>query len=364
MLYNLFAHHASDWWFGFNLFKYLTFRTGASFMTSLFICLLFGGRFIRFMKRKQKTGQPIRDDGPLSHIVEKQGTPTMGGVLILISLLISSFLWTDLSNVYVWVVIFVTLGCGLLGFWDDFTKVKRQNSHGISSLTKFSLQLLISFCAIAFLYFSKKALCEPTLCFPFLKSFVLDLGVFFIPFGMLVLVSSSNAVNLTDGLDGLAIGPVIIAALSFALFSYISGNSIFSQYLQVPHVQGAGELTVFCGALVGAGLGFLWFNAPPAMVFMGDTGSLSLGGALGMVSVIIKQEIMLVIVGGLFVIEALSVIIQVGYFKWTGGKRIFLMAPLHHHFEKKGWSEPAIVIRFWIISIVLAVISLASLKIR
>lgn len=364
MLYNLFAPHAVDWWTGLNLFKYLTFRTGAAFMTSLFLCLVFGGRIIGFLKRKQKKGQPIRDDGPLSHILEKQGTPTMGGVIILGALVVSSLLWTDLTNVYIWVVLLVTLGCGLLGFWDDYTKVVQQNSKGVSSGAKIALQLLISFVAIGYLYMSKAALCEPTLCFPFFKTVMIDLGIFFIPFGMLVVIGSSNAVNLTDGLDGLAIGPVIIAALTFALFAYISGNSVFSHYLQIPHVQGAGELAVFCGALVGAGLGFLWFNAPPAMIFMGDTGSLALGGALGMISVIIKQEILLVVVGGLFVVEALSVILQVGYFKWTGGKRIFLMAPLHHHFEKKGWSEPAIVIRFWILSILLAVISLASLKIR
>jgi phospho-N-acetylmuramoyl-pentapeptide-transferase len=364
MLYNLFAHHSSDWWFGFNLFKYLTFRTGAAFVTSIFFCLIYGGRFISFMKKKQKKGQPIRDDGPISHIVGKQGTPTMGGVLILASLVFSSLLWTNLQNIYIWLVLFVTLGCGGLGFWDDYTKVRTQNSKGISSLTKLSLQFLIALMAMTFLYFSKTVAGSPVLYFPFFKNLILDMGVFFIPFGVFVIVGSSNAVNLTDGLDGLAIGPVIIAGMTFALFSYVCGNSIFAHYLHIPHVPGAGELSVFCGALVGAGLGFLWFNAPPAMVIMGDTGSLALGGAIGMISVIIKKEILLAVVGGLFVVEALSVIIQVSYFKWSGGKRIFLMAPLHHHFEKKGWSEPSIVIRFWILSILLAVISLASLKIR
>ena len=364
MLYNFLAHHSSDWWFGFNLIKYLTFRTGAAFMTALILSLIFGERFIHFLRKKQKKGQPIREDGPLSHIIGKQGTPTMGGVLILGTLAISTLLWADLTNTYVWVTLYVTLLCGAIGLIDDILKVTRYNSKGISSCVKLFLQITVAVSIMTFLYYSKAALCTPSICFPFVKDLIVDLGWFYIIFGAFVIVASSNAVNLTDGLDGLAIGPVIIASLSFGLFAYIAGNSIFSNYLQIPHVQGAGELTIFCGALVGAGLGFLWFNAPPAMIFMGDTGSLALGGALGTISLITKQEIILGIVGGLFVIEALSVIVQVSYFKWTKGKRIFLMAPLHHHFEKKGWSEPTIVIRFWIISIVLAVIALASLKVR
>jgi phospho-N-acetylmuramoyl-pentapeptide-transferase len=364
MFYNLFYQHSADVVSGFNIFKYITFRAGGAFITSLFFALIFGSRFVSFLKKKQKKGQPIRDDGPLSHIVAKQGTPTMGGILILISLVVGSVLWVDLTNFYFWTVLFVTVAYGLLGFWDDYLKVARQNTKGVSFRMKMSIQILVALIALLLLHLYSTSHTETKVYLPYLKNLVIDLGVFFYLFAFVVIIGSSNAVNLTDGLDGLAIGPVIFVGLVFAIFSYVAGNAVFSSYLYLPNIEGAGELTVFFGALVGAGLGFLWFNAPPAQVFMGDTGSLALGGAFGVTSVIVKQEFILAIAGGLFVAEALSVMIQVAYYKATGGKRIFLMAPLHHHFEKKGWAEPTIVIRFWIISIILAVIALSSLKIR
>lgn len=359
-LYTLFGHENVF----FNLFRYITFRTAAGFLTALLISFLCGPAFIRWLKSRQRMGQPIRDDGPASHLITKQGTPTMGGGLILLALTLSTLLWSNLENSYVWIVLFVTLGFGGLGAVDDYMKLAKQNSKGLSGRKKIFFQFLIS----ALAAFAVMNLGDPSLStstsLPFFKNIFINLEWFYIPFVIFVLVGASNAVNLTDGLDGLAIGPVMIVSACFVLMAYLVGNHIFSGYLQIPFVSGAGELAIFCGALIGAGLGFLWYNAPPAKVWMGDTGSLSAGGALGAVAVITKQELVLGVVGGLFVMEAVSVILQVGYFKLSGGKRIFLMAPIHHHFEKKGWSEPTIVFRFWIISIVLALIGLSTLKLR
>ncbi|MBL6598874.1 MAG: phospho-N-acetylmuramoyl-pentapeptide-transferase [Alphaproteobacteria bacterium] len=361
MLYNLLFPLADDYQV-FNLFRYLTFRTGGAIMTALVISFVLGPAVINWLRAQQKEGQPIRDDGPVTHLTKK-GTPTMGGLLILIALSISTLLWADLGNGYVWSVLLVTGGFGLIGFADDYLKLSKRNSKGLPGRLKLVLQVLIgglAAYAIAELSSSPDAL---GLSVPFLKDFLLDLGWFFFPFAILVMVGASNAVNLTDGLDGLAIVPVMIAGSCFALIAYLVGNTVFSQYLQIHHVVGAGELAVFCGALIGAGLGFLWFNAPPAMVFMGDTGSLSMGGALGAISVVTKHELVLAIIGGLFVLETVSVIVQVFSFKLTG-KRVFRMAPLHHHFEQKGWAEPTIVIRFWIIAVILALIGLSTLKLR
>ena len=347
----------------FNLFRYLTFRSGAAVMTAMVTCFVLGPRMIDWLLMKQGNGQPIRDDGPERHLLTKQGTPTMGGFMILTALGISTLLWADLANGYVWAVLAVTFGFGSVGFADDYLKVKRQHSHGLPAKLKLALEIAIAV-GVAFWI---DALARPELAghlaFPFLKAALLDLGWFYVPFVALVMIGSSNAVNLTDGLDGLAIVPVMIAAATFLLIAYLVGNAVFSNYLQLHAVPGSGELAVFCGGLVGAALGFLWFNAPPAMVFMGDTGSLSLGGALGAVSVVTKHELVLAIVGGLFVLEAVSVIVQVASFKFTG-RRVFRMAPLHHHFEQKGWAESTIVIRFWIIAFVLAMVGLATLKLR
>jgi phospho-N-acetylmuramoyl-pentapeptide-transferase len=346
-----------------NLFRYLTFRSGSAVMTALAICFLMGPATIRWLKAKQREGQPIRNDGPESHLLTKQGTPTMGGVLILMSLTLSTLLWADLTNGFVWVVIGVSFGYGLIGFFDDYLKLTRRNSRGLRSRTKFLAQLLIGLAAGTAIIGLTPSPLDTTLTFPFFKNLVLHLGWFFAPVAMLIMTAWSNAVNLTDGLDGLAIVPTMIASGCFAFIAYLVGNAVFAEYLQLNYVAGTGELAVFCGALVGAGLGFLWFNAPPAMVFMGDTGSLSIGGALGAISVATKHEIVLGIIGGLFVLETVSVIVQVASFKLTG-KRVFRMAPLHHHFEKKGWAEPTIVIRFWIIAAVLALAGLATLKLR
>lgn len=347
----------------FNLFRYITFRTAGALLTALLISFLCGPPLIRWLKSQQKRGQPIRDDGPASHLT-KQGTPTMGGSLILLSLTLSTFLWANLSNGYVWIVLLVTLGFGVVGALDDYLKLTKYNTKGLSGRKKLLLQIIMS----AMAAFGIMQLGDPSLAtstsVPFFKNILINLGWFYVPFVIFVVVGSSNAVNLTDGLDGLAIGPVMIVSACFMLISYLVGNHVFANYLQIAFVPGTGELAIFCGALIGAGLGFLWYNAPPAMVFMGDTGSLSAGGALGMVSVITKHELVLAIVGGLFVMEAISVILQVGYFKASGGKRVFLMAPIHHHFEKKGWSEPTIVFRFWIIAIILALIGLSTLKLR
>jgi phospho-N-acetylmuramoyl-pentapeptide-transferase len=346
-----------------NVFRYITFRAGGAIMTALLIAFVFGPAMIRWLRLKQGKGQPIRVDGPQRHIIEKQGTPTMGGLLILVSTLVATLLWADLTDAYVWIVLFVTLSFGLLGFADDYMKVTKRSSAGVAGRMKLFVQITV---AVA-VSFAVMKLEEPSLsgvvAFPFLKTIAVSLGWGFLAFGALVIVGASNAVNLTDGLDGLAIVPVMIAALAFALIAYLVGNVKFADYLELHYVAGTGELAVFLAALIGGGLGFLWYNAPPAMVFMGDTGSLSLGGALGAVAVACKHEIVLAIVGGLFVMEAVSVIVQVASFKLTG-KRVFRMAPIHHHFEQLGWKEPTIVIRFWIISVVLALIGLSTLKLR
>ncbi|WP_373089473.1 phospho-N-acetylmuramoyl-pentapeptide-transferase [Sneathiella sp.] len=362
MLYNI-LFPLADQFALFNLFRYLTFRTGGAVMTALLISFICGPAVIRWLKSKQHRGQPIRDDGPQNHIIAKQGTPTMGGFLILIALAVGTLLWADLSNVYVWIVLLVTLGFGAIGFADDYLKVSRHNTRGLPGKLKLLLEITIAGIAGYVIMQHSAPNISGMLAVPFLKNVMINLGWFYLPFAMLVTVGAGNAVNLTDGLDGLAIVPVMIAAASFALIAYLVGNVVFSGYLQIQNVTGAGELAVFCGALIGASLGFLWFNAPPAMVFMGDTGSLAMGGALGAVSLVTRHEIILAIIGGLFVLETISVIVQVASFKLTG-KRVFRMAPLHHHFEQKGWAEPTIVIRFWIIAVILALIGLASLKLR
>lgn len=346
----------------FNLFRYITFRAGCAFATALIFGFIFGRPLIDLLRRKQGKGQPIRDDGPQSHFI-KAGTPTMGGLLILSALMVSTLMWARLDNEYVWIVMLVTLGFGLIGFADDYAKVTKQNTKGVSGRVRMLAGLAIAAMATYAASSFHPAALTNQLAVPLLKNVLLDFGVFFIPFGMIVIVGAANAVNLTDGLDGLAIMPVMIAGGTLGVISYIVGNFNFAEYLGVHFVPGTGELLVFAAALFGGGLGFLWYNAPPAAVFMGDTGSLALGGALGAIAVCTKHEIVLAIVGGLFVVEALSVIIQVLYFKRTG-KRVFLMAPIHHHFEKKGWAEPQIVIRFWIISLILAMIGLATLKVR
>ncbi len=362
MLYDLsqpFATHFAL----FNLFRYITFRSGAACMTALVVSFIIGPALIRWLRIKQRQGQPIRLDGPERHILEKQGTPTMGGVMILVAWLISTVLWVDLRNQYVWAAMLVTLGYGLLGFADDYLKLSKRNHRGVPGRVKLIVQAVIGLAVAYWVMRTAGNVLGDALAVPVFKDVAPRLGWFFPIWGMFVLMGSSNAVNLTDGLDGLAIVPTIITAGVFALIAYLVGNRVFADYLQLHPVPGSGELTVFCAALIGAGLGFLWFNAPPAAVFMGDTGSLALGGALGTVAVATKHEIVLMIVGGLFVVETVSVIIQVFWFKRTG-TRVFLMAPLHHHFEKKGWAEPTIVIRFWIISFILALVGLATLKIR
>ena len=361
MLYN-FLVSLVDQFSALNVFRYLTFRTGLSVMSSMTIVFLIGGPFIRFIESHKFTG-PIRDDGPEQHIVKKIGTPTMGGVLILIGILFGTLLWADLNNIYVWILLMVATSFGLLGAVDDYLKIKRNNSKGISFRAKIIWQIVLSLIAVFLLlkYSDNENLTN--LYFPFFKNLTLHLGLFFIPFVIFIIAGSSNAVNLTDGLDGLATVPVILVALSFTFICYVVGNTVFSEYLQILYIPKVGEASVFCGSIVGACLGFLWYNAPPAKIFMGDTGSLSLGGSLGAVSIISKHEIVLGIIGGLFVLETVSVIVQVVSFKLTG-KRVFMMAPLHHHFEKKGWAESTVVIRFWIISIILALVGLATLKLR
>lgn len=352
----------SDYFQFFNLFRYLTFRSGGAVLTALAMAFFLGPYIIKWLKSKQAGASNVREDTPETH-QKKQGTPSMGGSLILLALVCSSLLWADLSNGYVWLVLGVTIGFGLIGFADDYLKLTKRNSKGLSGKLKLLLQGLISLAAaLAYTKLTKAGL-NTGLTIPMLKGFLLPLGWWFIPFAMLVMVGSSNAVNLTDGLDGLATVPVMITAGTFAIFAYLAGNFRFADYLQIVYLPGSGELAVICGAILGSGMGFLWYNAPPAQVFMGDTGSLSLGGAIGSIAVVIKQEIVLVLVGGLFVLEALSVIIQVISFRTTG-KRIFAMAPLHHHFEKKGWAEATIVVRFWIIAAILALAGLATLKIR
>lgn len=361
MLYTLLAPYAADF-IAFNLFRYLTFRTGGAVMTALVICFLIGPAMIRWLKKKQKEGQPIRQDGPETHF-KKAGTPTMGGLMILISAGISIILWADIYNPYVWIVAGVMVGFGLIGAADDYAKLTRKSHHGISGRVRLLFELGISSCAIAaYLHYTSNSI-DTGLAIPFMKDYLVPLGIFFIPFAMLVIVGASNSVNLTDGLDGLAIVPVMIAAGCFGLITYFVGHAVYAPYLGITFIPGTGELVVICGALIGAGMGFLWFNAPPAMVFMGDTGSLAMGAGLGAMAVVVKHELVLAVIGGLFVLETLSVMIQVASYKLTG-KRVFAMAPLHHHFEKKGWSEPTIVIRFWIIAMILAIIGLATLKLR
>ncbi len=362
MIFNLLAP-LGDNFILFNLFRYLTFRAGAACMTALFLALFLGPSLIRFLRAKQNGGQPIREDGPQSHLVTKKGTPTMGGLLILAALTISTLLWADLRNGFVWAVLLVTLGYGALGFADDWLKVTKRNTKGVSGRQKLVVQAVVGLAAGVWIMILLPPTLNETLALPVFKEVLVPLSVTFPLVAALVMMGASNAVNLTDGLDGLAIVPVMIAGGVFAFIAYLVGNRVFADYLQLHFVPGTGELAVFLSALIGAGLGFLWFNAPPAKVFMGDIGSLSIGGALGAVAVATKHEIVLAIVGGLFVVETLSVMIQVFWFKRTG-RRVFLMAPLHHHFEKKGWAEPTIVIRFWIIAMVLALVGLSTLKIR
>ncbi|MEX0351520.1 MAG: phospho-N-acetylmuramoyl-pentapeptide-transferase [Paracoccaceae bacterium] len=346
----------------FNLFRYITFRAGGAFMTALIFGFLFGRPLINVLRRKQGKGQPIRDDGPEGHF-SKAGTPTMGGLLIVGALLSSTLLWARLDNPFVWLVIFVTLAYALIGFADDYAKVSKQNTKGVPGKVRLALGIIIAVIASAWAAAYHPDMLRNQLALPVFKDTLINLGVFYIPFSIIVIVGAANAVNLTDGLDGLAIMPVMIAGTTLGIIAYAVGRVDFTEYLDVHYVPGTGEILIFAAALFGAGLGFLWYNAPPAAVFMGDTGSLALGGALGAIAVATKHELVLAVVGGLFVIEALSVIIQVLYYKRTG-KRVFLMAPIHHHYEKKGWAESTIVIRFWIISLILAMIGLATLKVR
>ena len=347
----------------FNVFRYITFRTGGAVVTALVFVFLFGQPIIDTLRLKQGKGQPIREDGPASHLVTKKGTPTMGGLMILSGLLVSTLLWANPRNPYVWVVLGVTLCFGLIGFYDDYLKVTKQSHKGFSGRTRLIAEAVIALAACVVLTQLGRAPISTSIVLPFFKDLVFNLGIWFVIVGAFIIVGAGNAVNLTDGLDGLAIVPVMIAAATFGLISYIVGNALFSEYLQLHFVSGTGELSVLCGAMIGAGLGFLWFNAPPASIFMGDTGSLALGGLLGTTAVAIKHEIVLAIVGGLFVLEAVSVIVQVVSFKLTG-KRVFKMAPIHHHYEQMGWTEPQIVIRFWIVAVVLALAGLATLKLR
>lgn len=358
MFYTLLVPLADEW-SAFNVFRYISFRSLAALMTALVISVLVGPRFIAWLRRL-KCGQYIHED--VAAHAGKAGTPTMGGLMMLFSLGVSLLLWADLRSSYIWQTFFVFVGFGLVGLWDDLTKLRHHKNRGISGRAKLAGQAAVALLAMLALYLDER--CNTTLSIPFIKEWTPDLGIFYIPFGMFVMVAASNAVNLTDGLDGLAIGPTIVAGAVFAIFIYITGHARMASYLLVPDVPGMGEVTVFCGALVGAGLGFLWFNAYPAQIFMGDVGSLSLGGVLGYLALLSKQELVLAVVGGLFVAETLSVIMQVGYFRWTGGKRLFRMAPLHHHFELKGVPESKIIIRFWITSILLGLMALSVLKLR
>ena len=361
MLYKLILNYVDIFSF-LNVFKYLTVRTGLAMFTSMLVVFVIGTPFINFFSARQIIN-PIREDGPDEHIIKKIGTPTMGGVLILLGLFSSILLWGNLSSPYIWVLIFIVTSFGLLGAYDDYKKIKFNNSSGVSFKFKIIIQIIIAVLGILILTHFTDHPDLKNLYFPFFKNLLINLGWFFIPFSVFIIVGSSNAVNLTDGLDGLATVPVILVAACFAFISYVTGNIVFSEYLQIPYIEGVGEVTVFLGSVIGACLGFLWFNAPPAKIFMGDTGSLALGGSLGAVGIITKHEIVLAITGGLFVLEATSVIVQVLSYKLTG-KRVFKMAPIHHHFEKKGWAESTIVVRFWIISIILAMIGLATLKLR
>src|SRR5437660_4471399 len=346
-----------------NVFRYITFRTGGAMVTGALFVFLFGPWIIDHLRLRQGKGQPIRSDGPQSHLISKKGTPTMGGLMILSGLVVSTLLWASPINTYVWIVLAVTLGFGFVGFYDDYLKVTQQTHGGFAGKLRLLIEGVIAVAACYALVRLGRDAASTSLAIPFFKDMVFNFGWFFVIFGAFVMVGAGNAVNLTDGLDGLAIVPVMIAAMSFGMIAYLTGNAVFSDYLQINYVAGTGELAVLCGAVLGAGLGFLWFNAPPASIFMGDTGSLALGGMLGAVAVAVKHEIVLAVIGGLFVLEAVSVIVQVVSFKMTG-KRVFRMAPLHHHFEQKGWTEPQIVIRFWIVSVVLALVGLSTLKLR
>lgn len=361
MLYSLLTPLADDYLF-FNLFRYLTFRTGGAIMTSLVICFVMAPRFIRWLRMKQVGASNIREYLEEAH-ASKAGTPTMGGLMILVAVIISTLLWADLSNPFVWVALLVLSGYGAIGFGDDYLKLTKRNSKGLPGKLKLVCQISIAAIAAFGVVYALPDHLQNHIAIPFFKDMFINIGWFFIVWVILVVVGSSNAVNLTDGLDGLAIVPVAIAAACFGLIAYLVGRTDFTEYLKIPYVPGTGELAIICGALIGGAMGFLWYNAPPAMVFMGDTGSLAMGGVLGIIAIMVKQELVLAIIGGLFVLETVSVIVQVVSFKLTG-KRVFAMAPLHHHFEKKGWSEPTIVIRFWIIAVILALIGLATLKIR
>lgn len=346
-----------------NVFRYITFRTGGAVVTALLFVFLFGPFIIDHLRLRQGKGQPIRTDGPRSHIITKAGTPTMGGLMILSGMVVSTVLWANPSNPYVWIVLGVTLGFGIVGFYDDYLKVTKQRHNEFPGRTRIAIEAVIAAVACVALVYLARLPFSTSLVFPFFKELVVNLGWFFLIFGTFIIVGAGNAVNLTDGLDGLAIVPVMIAAASFGMIAYLSGNAVFADYLQIHYVAGTGELAVLCGAVLGASLGFLWFNAPPASIFMGDTGSLALGGMIGAVAVATKHEIVLAVIGGLFVLEAVSVIVQVVSFKLTG-KRVFKMAPIHHHFEQLGWTEAQIVIRFWIVSVVLALAGLSTLKLR
>lgn len=355
------THFLVDYFHGFRVFQYLTFRSIVAALTALLICLIFCPGFIRRLQRQQ-IGQSVRDDGPKTHF-QKSGTPTMGGILILLSVTISILLWGDLSNHFVWVTLLVMLSFGGIGFVDDYRKVIRKNSKGLSAKWKYFWQSIFALLFSGFLYFTVSSPGETQLVIPFMKNVLPNLGLLYIVFSYFVIVGSSNAVNLTDGLDGLATMPTVLVAMALGVFAYVVGNHTFADYLSLPFIDGAGEVAVFCSALVGAGLGFLWYNTYPAQVFMGDVGSLGLGAALGVIAVVVRQELVLLLMGGIFVAETVSVILQVGYFKLTR-KRIFKMAPLHHHFELLGWPEPKVIVRFWIITVVLVLLGLSTMKLR
>ena len=362
-MFKLIAQHYVEQYSFLNLFNFITFRVGASILTALFFSLIFGQYLINKISKIQPIGQPIRNDGPETHIIQKAGTPTMGGLLIILSVVSSLILWSDLQNTFVWIGFLALIFFGFIGFVDDYNKIKSNSSNGLKARTRIILQIFFALMISILVFNNLDNQINTTISFPFFKNLIINFGYFYFIISLFIIVGSANAVNLTDGLDGLAIVPVMIVAMTFAFIAYVSGNIVFSDYLLINYIPGTGELAVLCGALIGAALGFLWFNAPPAKVFMGDTGSLALGATIGSIAIMVKHEIVLAIAGGLFVLETLSVIIQVISYKLTG-KRIFMMAPLHHHFEKKGWAESTIVIRFWIITIVLALLSLATLKIR
>jgi len=346
----------------FRVFQYLTFRSIVSALTALLIALIFSPKLIRYLTLRQ-IGQNVRDDGPQSHL-SKSGTPTMGGVLILIAITVSILLWGDLTNRYIWIILLVTLAFGVIGWVDDYRKVIQRNSRGLPARWKYFWQSIVAMTAASVLYFTAHTPAATQLIIPFLKNVAPNLGLFYLVFAYFVIVGTSNAVNLTDGLDGLALLPTVLVAVALGVFAYLSGNVFFSKYLAIPYIPGIGEVAVFCSAMIGAGLGFLWYNTYPAQIMMGDVGSLALGAALGMIAVVVRQELVLFLMGGIFVAETVSVILQVGYFKLSGGKRIFRMAPLHHHFELKGWPEPRVIVRFWIVTVILVLVGLATLKLR